>query len=121
MAKRILIVDDAAFMRMMLKNILKKGGYEIADEAEDGAQAVEKFMAIQPDLAIMDITMPNLDGIEALKKIKSLQPDAKVIMCSAMGQEAMVVEAIKSGAMDFVVKPFQSDRLLAAVARAIPA
>ena len=120
MANNILIVDDAAFMRMMLKNILTKGGYQIADEAQDGAQAVEKFAATNPDLVIMDITMPNLDGIGALKKIRELNPAAKVIMCSAMGQEAMVVEAIKAGAMDFIVKPFQADRLLAAISRVLP-
>lgn len=120
MPKRILIVDDAAFMRMMLKNILTKGGYEVCEEAQDGVQAVEKFVACNPDLTILDITMPNMDGIEALKKIKGINAGAKVIMCSAMGQEAMVVEAIKSGAMDFIVKPFQGDRLLAAIARVIP-
>ena len=120
MAKKIMIVDDAAFMRMMLKNILTKGGYEIVDEAQDGIQAVEKFGISSPDLTIMDITMPNMDGIEALKKIKVIDAGAKVIMCSAMGQEAMVVEAIKSGAMDFIVKPFQGDRLLAAIARVLP-
>jgi two-component system chemotaxis response regulator CheY len=120
MPKKIMIVDDAAFMRMMLKNILTKGGYEICDEAQDGVQAVEKFAANAPDLTIMDITMPNMDGIEALKKIKAANAGAKVIMCSAMGQEAMVVEAIKSGAMDFIVKPFQGDRLLAAIARVLP-
>lgn len=115
-----MIVDDAAFMRMMLKNILVKGGYEVCDEAQDGVQAVEKFVQSNPDLTIMDITMPNMDGIEALKRIKSVNANAKVIMCSAMGQEAMVVEAIKSGAMDFIVKPFQGDRLLAAIARVLP-
>ena len=120
MAKKIMIVDDAAFMRMMLKNILTKGGYEICDEAQDGVQAVEKFVSNNPDLTIMDITMPNMDGIEALKKIKEINAGAKVVMCSAMGQEAMVVEAIKSGAMDFIVKPFQGDRLLAAIARVMP-
>lgn len=120
MGKRIMIVDDAAFMRMMLKNILTKGGYEIADEASDGQQAVEKYGAAAPDLVIMDITMPNLDGIGALKEIKKANPGAKVIMCSAMGQEAMVVEAIKAGAMDFIVKPFQADRLLAAISRVMP-
>ncbi len=120
MPKKIMIVDDAAFMRMMLRNILTKGGYEICDEAPDGVQAVEKFVANNPDLTIMDITMPNMDGIEALKKIKEINAGAKIIMCSAMGQEAMVVEAIKSGAMDFIVKPFQGDRLLAAIARVMP-
>lgn len=121
MPKRILIADDAAFMRMMLKNILKQNGYEIAGEAEDGQQAVEKQQALNPDLTILDITMPNMDGIEALKHIKQSQPDAKVIMCSAMGQESMVVDAIRAGAQDFIVKPFQNDRLLAAVTRVLNA
>lgn len=115
-----MIVDDAAFMRMMLKNILTKGGYEIADEASDGAQAVEKYPNVHPDLTIMDITMPNMEGIEALKRIRAIDPGARVIMCSAMGQEAMVVEAIKAGAMDFIVKPFAGDRLLAAISRVLP-
>lgn len=120
MSKRIMIVDDAAFMRMMLKNILTKGGYEICEEAQDGLQAVEKYQENKPDLVIMDITMPNLDGLGALKQIKALDKSAKIIMCSAMGQEAMVVDAIKEGAMDFIVKPFQGDRLLAAIARVLP-
>lgn len=120
MAKRVMIVDDAAFMRMMLKNILTKGGYDVCEEAGDGAQAVEKYDACNPDLVIMDITMPNMDGIEALKKIKSVHNDAKIIMCSAMGQEALVIDAIKSGAMDFIVKPFQNDRLIAAISRVMP-
>lgn len=120
MAKRVMIVDDAAFMRMMLKNILIKGGYEVCDEASDGAQAVEKYDVCKPDLVIMDITMPNMDGIEALKRIKQTHNEAKIIMCSAMGQEALVIEAIKAGAMDFIVKPFQSDRLVAAISRVMP-
>jgi two-component system chemotaxis response regulator CheY len=120
MGKKIMIVDDAAFMRMMLKNILVKGGFEVCEEASDGAQAVDKFPQCNPDLVIMDITMPNMDGIEALKKIKSVHPDAKIIMCSAMGQESLVIDAVKSGASDFIVKPFQNDRLLAAIARVLP-
>lgn len=120
MSKRIMIVDDAAFMRMMLKNVLTKGGFEIVEEAQDGAQAVEKYTQCNPDLVIMDITMPNMDGIEALKKIKSMKGDAKIIMCSAMGQEALVIDAIKAGALDFIVKPFQNDRLIAAISRVLP-
>lgn len=120
MSKKIMIVDDAAFMRMMLKNILTKGGYEICEEAQDGAQAVDKYNECKPDLVIMDITMPNMDGIEALKKIKSMNGDAKIIMCSAMGQEALVIDAIKAGALDFIVKPFQNDRLIAAISRVLP-
>lgn len=117
MAKSILICDDAAFMRMMIKDILTKNGYIIAGEAENGIKAVEKYKEVKPDLVLMDITMPELDGIGALKQIKELDPNASVIMCSAMGQQAMVVEAIQSGAKDFIVKPFQADRVLEAVKR----
>ena len=111
MAKNILICDDAAFMRMMIKDILTKNGYNIAGEAENGAKAVEKYAELKPDLVLMDITMPEMDGIEALKKIKETDPNAAVIMCSAMGQQAMVIESIQSGAKDFIVKPFQADRV----------
>ena len=117
MAKNILICDDAAFMRMMIKDILTKNGYNIAGEAENGAKAVEKYAELKPDLVLMDITMPEMDGIEALKKIKETDPNAAVIMCSAMGQEAMVVQAIKEGAMDFIVKPFKPDRILQTVTK----
>ncbi|MDF2635342.1 MAG: response regulator receiver protein [Pelosinus sp.] len=119
MATRVLIVDDAAFMRMMVKDILSKNGYEIVGEAENGVKAVEKFQELKPDLTTMDITMPEMDGITAVKEIKKLDPSAKVIMCSAMGQQAMVVEAIQAGARDFIVKPFQPDRVLEAVRKAV--
>ncbi len=115
----ILIVDDAAFMRMMLKDILSKNGYNIAGEATNGMEAVEKYKEINPDLVTLDITMPELDGIGALKAIKQINPDAKVIMCSAMGQQAMVLESIQAGAKDFIVKPFQADRVLESVSKAI--
>ncbi|GAA0134158.1 chemotaxis protein CheY [Paenibacillus sp. YSY-4.3] len=115
MANRILIVDDAAFMRMMIRDILTKNGFEVVGEAQDGAQAVEKFKELNPDLVTMDITMPEMDGIAALKEIKQLDPNAKVIMCSAMGQQAMVIDAIQAGAKDFIVKPFQSDRVIEAI------
>ena len=115
MAKNILICDDAAFMRMMIKDILTKNGYNIVGEAENGAKAVEKYSELKPDLVLMDITMPEMDGIEALKKIKASDPNASIIMCSAMGQQAMVIESIQSGAKDFIVKPFQADRVLEAV------
>jgi len=108
---KILVVDDAAFMRMMIKDTLNKLGYDDVEEAADGAIAVEKFQQLNPDLVMLDVTMPNLDGIGALRQIKQLKPDAKVVMCSAMGQEAMVVEAIKLGALDFIVKPFKPDRI----------
>lgn len=112
---KILLVDDAAFMRMMIKDTLSKNGYEELFEAADGMQAVEKYSEISPDLVIMDITMPNMDGLEALKAIKAKDPGATIVMCSAMGQESMVIEAIKSGAKDFIVKPFKPDRILKTV------
>ncbi|BFH63856.1 MULTISPECIES: response regulator [Paenibacillus] len=115
MANRILIVDDAAFMRMMIRDILSKNGFEVVGEAQDGAQAIEKFKELRPDLITMDITMPEMDGIAALKEIKKLDPSAKVIMCSAMGQQAMVIDAIQAGAKDFIVKPFQTDRVIEAI------
>lgn len=115
MANRVLIVDDAAFMRMMIKDILTKNGYEVVGEASDGAQAIEKFKELTPDLVTMDITMPEMDGIAALKEIKKIDPNAKVIMCSAMGQQAMVIDAIQAGAKDFIVKPFQADRVIEAI------
>ena len=110
---KIMLVDDAAFMRMMVKDALTKAGYTDLIEAQDGAEAVEKFNAENPDLVFMDITMPNKDGLEALKEIKAAHPNANIVMCSAMGQEAMVIEAIKSGAKDFIVNPFKPDRILA--------
>lgn len=119
MAKNILICDDAAFMRMMIKDILVKNGYEIAAEAENGLKAVEQYPDAKPDLVLMDITMPEVDGIEAVRRIKALDPNANVIMCSAMGQQAMVIEAIQAGAKDFIVKPFQADRVLEAVRKVI--
>ena len=119
MAIRVLIVDDAAFMRMMIKDILSKNGYEVVGEAENGQKAVEKFQELKTDLTTMDITMPEMDGITAVKEIKKIDANAKVIMCSAMGQQAMVIEAIQCGARDFIVKPFQPDRVLEAVRKVI--
>ncbi|QTH45896.1 response regulator [Cohnella sp. LGH] len=119
MANRILIVDDAAFMRMMIRDILTKNGYEVVGEAQDGAQAVEKFKELTPDLITMDITMPEMDGIAALKEIRKLDSNAKVIMCSAMGQQAMVIDAIQAGAKDFIVKPFQADRVIEAIKKTL--
>jgi len=118
MGTRILVVDDAAFMRMMIKDILTKNGYEIVGEAENGLRAIEKFQELRPDLITMDITMPEMDGISAVKEIRKIDPGAKVIMCSAMGQQSMVIEAIQSGARDFIVKPFQPDRVLEAIRKA---
>lgn len=119
MAKRVLIVDDAAFMRMMLRDILVRGGYEIVGEAENGLKAVELYQELEPDLVTMDITMPEMDGISSLKKIREVDPEAVVIMCSAMGQQALVIDAIQAGAKDFIVKPFQPDRVLEAIQKAV--
>ena len=119
MAKNILISDDAAFMRMMIKDILTKNGYNVVGEAENGAKAVEKYAELKPDLVLMDITMPEMDGIQALKKIKEADSSALVIMCSAMGQQAMVIESIQAGAKDFIVKPFQADRVIEAVKKGV--
>lgn len=119
MAKNILVVDDAAFMRMMIKDILGKNGYNVVGEAENGAKALEKYNELKPDLVLMDITMPEVDGIKALKNIKAADPNALVIMCSAMGQQAMVIESIQAGAKDFIVKPFQPDRVLEAVKKVV--
>ncbi|HEY4548930.1 MAG TPA: response regulator [Bacillus sp. (in: firmicutes)] len=119
MAHRILVVDDAAFMRMMIKDILTKNGYDVVGEASDGQQAVEKYKELHPDLVTMDITMPEMDGITALKEIKKINPGSKVIMCSAMGQQAMVIDAIQAGAKDFIVKPFQADRVLEAISKTL--
>lgn len=116
---KILVVDDAAFMRMMIKDILVKNGYDVVGEAANGAEAVVRYRELEPDLVTMDITMPEMDGLTALREIRRSHPTARVIMCSAMGQQAMVLEAIQAGARDFVVKPFQADRVLDAVKKAL--
>lgn len=116
---RVLIVDDAAFMRMMIKDILEKNGFEIVGEASNGIKAVELYKSEKPDVVTMDITMPDMDGIEAVKAIKAFDPAAKVIMCSAMGQQSMVMDAIRAGAKDFIVKPFQADRVLEAIKKVV--
>lgn len=116
---RILIVDDAAFMRVMLKDILSKNGYEVIGEAVNGADAVEKYQELMPDIVTMDITMPEKDGITAVKEIRAFHPQANVIMCSAMGQQPMVLEAIQAGAKDFVVKPFQADRVMDSIKKVL--
>ncbi len=119
MGKRILVVDDAAFMRMMIKDILTKHGYLVVGEAENGLVAVEKYKIIKPDLVTMDITMPEMDGIAAVREIRRFDTQARIIMCSAMGQQPMVIDAIQAGARDFIVKPFQPDRVLEAVHKAL--
>lgn len=119
MSDGILIVDDATFIRMMLRDILTKNGFNIIGEAENGVEAIEKYKELQPELTIMDIIMPEMDGIQTVKEIKKINPDAKIIMCSAMGQQAMIIEAIQAGAKDFIVKPFKADRVIDAVKKAI--
>ena len=119
MATRVMVVDDAAFMRMMIKDILTKNDFEVVGEAGNGAEAVEKYKEVKPDLTTMDITMPEKDGISAVKEIRAFDPSAKIIMCSAMGQQAMVIEAIQAGAKDFIVKPFQPDRVVEAMRKAL--
>ncbi|HOJ80667.1 MAG TPA: response regulator [Clostridiales bacterium] len=119
MGKTVLIVDDAAFMRMMIRDILTKNGYEVVGEAENGGRAIEKYKELLPDLVIMDITMPEVNGIEAVREIRKLNPDSQVIMCSAMGQQAMVIESIQAGARDFIVKPFRAERVIEAVKKVL--
>lgn len=116
---KVLIVDDAAFMRMMIKDILTKNGFEVVGEASNGVKAVELYKKEKPDIVTMDITMPDMDGIEAVKAIKGIDANAKVIMCSAMGQQSMVMDAIRAGAKDFIVKPFQADRVLEAITKVL--
>jgi two-component system chemotaxis response regulator CheY len=117
--KKVLIVDDTKFMRNILKSILKKKDIEIAGEAVNGRDAVEKYKELKPDLVTMDIIMPEMNGIEAVKAIMAIDPDARILMCSAMGQQAMVIEAIQAGARDFVIKPFQPARVLEAIDRTL--
>jgi two-component system chemotaxis response regulator CheY len=112
---RVLVVDDAAFMRMTIKKMLEAHGHSVIAEAENGLEAVKKYIEAKPDVVLLDITMPEMNGVEALKRIKELEPGARVIICSAMGQQAMVAQAIQYGAKDFIVKPFEEDRLIAAV------
>ena len=119
MGKTILIVDDAAFMRMMLKDILSKNDFEVVGEAENGKAAVAAYQKLQPDIVTMDITMPEMNGIDAVKEIKAIDASAKVVMVSAMGQQPMVIEAIQAGAVDFIVKPFQPDRVVEALNKAL--
>ena len=113
---RILIVDDAEFLRMRISKMLVAEGYEVM-EAENGLQAVEKYKTEKPDAVLMDITMPEMDGLSALKEIKAFDPKAKVVMLTALGQESVVLEAIKSGARDFVVKPFERERVMSAITK----
>ena len=119
MLKTVLICDDAVFMRTMLADILTQAGFAVIGQAKTGAEAVDKYRELTPDLVTMDIVMPDMGGIEAVRKIVAEYPDAKILMCSAMGQQSLVVEAIQAGARDFVVKPFQPSRVLEAVQRVL--
>ena len=119
MGHRVLVCDDAIFMRTMISDILSGAGYEVVGEAETGLQAIERYRELNPDLVTMDIVMPDMGGIDAVREIVKQDPNAKILMCSAMGQQALVVEAIQSGAKDFVVKPFQPSRVLEAVQRVL--
>ena len=121
MSKKVLITDDALFMRVTLRNILTKGGYEVVAEAVNGVDSVEKYLEHKPDLVTMDITMPEMDGISALREIRKHDPKAVVMMCTSMGQKTMVMEAIAAGAKDFIVKPFQPDKVIEAVQKLIGA
>jgi len=121
MAKRIMVVDDALFMRATIKRILEQGGYEIAGEAENGQEAVDKYPQFKPDVVLMDITMPVMDGISAAKAILQSDPGAIVLMCTALGQQNMVIEAIKAGVKDYIVKPFQPERVIEGVGKALGA
>jgi two-component system chemotaxis response regulator CheY len=119
MAPSVLIVDDALFMRMMIKDILSKDGFEVVGEAENGIEAVKKYAELRPNLVTMDIVMPEMDGIEAVRNIIRIDPLAKVLMCSAMGQQPLVVEALEAGAKDFIIKPFQPAKVVEAVRKAL--
>jgi two-component system, chemotaxis family, chemotaxis protein CheY len=116
---RVLVVDDAVFMRKVVSDALAKGGHEVVGEAANGVEAVEQWQSLKPDVTTLDITMPEKDGLAALKEIVALDPSARVIMCSALGQESKVLESIKAGAKDFIVKPFQPDRVLGAIEKAV--
>jgi two-component system chemotaxis response regulator CheY len=112
MTARVLIVDDALFMRTMLRNILVECGFEVVGEAATGSEAVEKYRALGPDLTTMDIVMPDMNGIEALKQIVAFDPRARVVMCSALGQESLIIDALEAGARDFIVKPFKPAKVV---------
>jgi len=119
MAAKVLIVDDAIFMRNMLRNIFVESGFEIAGEASNGLEAVEQYRALSPDLTTMDIVMPERNGIEALKEIVRIDPEARVVICSALGQESLIIEAIEAGAKDFIIKPFKPARVIEVAQRVL--
>jgi two-component system chemotaxis response regulator CheY len=119
MSKRVLIVDDAVVMRMMIKGILNKSGFEVVGEAQNGVEAVDKYKALTPDLVTMDMVMPEMDGITAVRQIISHDPNATIIMCTSMGQQALVVEAIQAGAKSFITKPFQPPKILETISKVL--
>jgi two-component system chemotaxis response regulator CheY len=119
MGATILIADDLSFMRMIQREILTERGYTVVGEAIDGIDAVNKYQSLSPDLILLDITMPNMNGLEAMRKIFAINPKARVIMCSALGQQSLIVEAIRAGVKDFIVKPFKPERILSAIAKAL--
>ena len=119
MAVNVLIVDDLAFIKIVLKDILEKSGFHVVGEASNGKQAISMYQERRPDVVLMDITMPDMDGLTALKKIKEIDPEARVIICSALGQQKLIVQAIQLGARDFIVKPFQPPRVISALKKAL--
>ena len=119
MSTTILLADDLSFMRMVQKEILEEKGFEIVAEASDGLEAIEKYEQTRPDIIILDITMPNMNGLDAMHKIFDIDPKARIIMCSALGQQQLIVEAIKAGVKDFIVKPFKPERILSAIEKAL--
>lgn len=119
MSKRVLITDDAAFMREMLREIIAEGGYEVVAEAADGEEALERFNEHHPDVITLDIVMPGKSGLEVLRELTALDPSACVVMCSALGQEALVMEALEAGAKEYIIKPFKPDQVLGALNEAL--
>lgn len=119
MGKRILIVDDAMIIRMILTKILTEAGYEVAGEASTGAEGIRKYRELKPDLVTMDITMPGMGGINALKAIRTFDPQAKVVICSAMGQKALIIDAMQAGAINFIAKPFDEGKVIETISKAL--
>ncbi len=119
MGARVLIVDDLAFIKLIIRDTLEKRGFEVAGEAANGIEAVELYMKLKPDIVLMDITMPRMDGIQALSKIMAFDPNAKIIMCSALGQQKLIIQAIQLGAKDFIVKPFKPERIIGAIKKVL--
>ncbi len=119
MGTKVLIVDDLAFIKLIIRDILEKRGFEVAGEASNGLEAVDLYIKLKPDVVLMDITMPRMDGIQSLSKIMTVDPNAKVIMCSALGQQKLIIQAIKLGAKDFIVKPFKAERIVGAIKKTL--